>query len=680
MTPVLLKPILIGAFGVLSALALLLLFYICSSYYSASSLRKALNDGNPDRLANAVDFPSVCDSLKKQVEAQLKRSGIQDAKTNSPSGSALAAVRSMIDNSIDLYVTPRGISALVNKSASLAKAGQTPTVSPETAADILRELTGQLSRKVTSQGLASPSDFVIELDAARLHLHFYGLGWKLNWIELKSGLPLPPLSASRAAPGDTSPLVATPVIETYLNQGNAKFQKGDWDGAIADFTQVLAIDSKVIVAYYNRGQARQSKGDFDAAIADFTQALVLDPKMVLAYYSRGQAKIARNDLGGAIADFNQALALDPKLAEVYYSRGNARTTRNDLNGAIADYTQALGLAPNQANAYSNRGFARQSKGDLDGAIADYTQALAINPQIAVAYYNRGLARQAQGGIDAAIIDFDRALDLDAKLAGAYYNRGNAKNSKHDLDGAIADYTQDLALDPKNALAYCNRGQARQARGDLDGALADYSDALEIDPRNAVAYYNRGLIKEQRDDPDGAIADSTHALDLDPKNAQACYNRGFAKLTKGNLDGADIDLRKFCELAPRDHYADNARLYLWLIAKARNSKIDADRELSNSLQSDWNSSPDDFVSKIAAFLLSRTSEADFIAASSSAAAKLDQGQHCEAWYFAGMKRLLAGDKPGAIDAFHKCLATGQKDYCEYILAQAELQTIEPGPKN
>jgi hypothetical protein len=36
----------------------------------------------------------------------------------------------------------------------------------------------------------------------------------------------------------------------------------------------------------------------------------------------------------------------------------------------------------------------------------------------------------------------------------------------------------------------------------------------------------------------------------------------------------------------------------------------------------------------------------------------------------------GDKKAAIDAFRQCLATGQKDYCEYILAQAELLALEP----
>jgi len=296
----------------------------------------------------------------------------------------------------------------------------------------------------------------------------------------------------------------------------------------------------------------------------------------------------------------------------------------------------------------------------------------------MAYYNRGLARQAQGNLDAAIVDFDRALAFDPKIAGAYYSRGNAKNANHDLDGAIADYTQAVALDPKRALAYCSRGEARQAKGDLDGAVADYTQALAIDPKIAVAYYNRAFIEEQRDDLDDAIADATQALYLDPKDAGAYNTRGFAKLAKGNLDGALADLTQYCDTAPRDHDADHARLYLWLIAKAQNSRADADQELSDALENSWNSNPDDLISKTAAFLLGRMTEADYLAAASSSDAKTDQAQRCQSWYFTGMKRLLMGDKKGAIDAFHQCLATGQKDFCEYLLAQAELQGLEAPP--
>jgi tetratricopeptide (TPR) repeat protein len=663
--PAALRRLLHGLMYVSAALALCMVYYVWSPYHAAASLRNALDDGDPIELAATIDFPSVRASLKEQIKNQLAESSLQDAQGNSAAASPSSTVLSMIDQSIDLYVTPEGISGLVKKSAPFSQEQLAQTISPDTAAKILIAFN---SLPVRNQGPASLGDFVLDWDKAMLRLQFQGMGWTLKRIDLRPDLGL------RTSSGAAAPLLG-PVVDTYLERGDAESKKANWNGAIDEYTQVLAIDPRSSIAYNGRAAAWESKGDVDKAIKDYTQALAIDSQMAAAYNGRGNAKVVKNDLDGAIADYTEAVRLDPTLATAFESRGNAKTGKDDLEGAIADFTQAISIDPNLAGAYSDRGFARQANGNLDGAISDYTQALALKPKTAIAYYNRGLARQSQGNLEAAIIDFDRALAFDPKIAGAYYNRGNAKNATHDVDGAIADFTQAVALNPKFALAYSNRGVARQAKGDFDGAIADYSQAITLDHKIALAYYNRGLIEEQENNLDSAIADSSQALDLDPKNALAYYNRGIAKLLKGNLDGALTDLKQFCDLAPRDHNADHARLYLWLIAKAQNLKSDVDQELSDALENAWNSSPDDLITKTAAFLLGRLDEAAYLAAATSPDAKTDLGQHCEAWYFAGMKRLLMGDKATAIDDFHKCLATGQKDYGEYVLAQAELQALE-----
>jgi tetratricopeptide (TPR) repeat protein len=651
-------PILVG---VCAVLAIALGYYIWSPYHAIGLFRKALNEGDPGQLDATVDFASVRESLKGQIQTQLGSSGDNagDAKSN-------PAVASTLDNSIELYLTPTVVAGLV-KSDTSNLGDYSKALSPDAAAKILLQLS---SEPVKKQGLMSLDDFAVDLDAAMLHFRLNGLAWKLKTIVLR-----PDLQASSPSSPNTPSLLVSPVVDTWLQRGNNLIKKSDWDNAVAAFTQVLSIYPKSSAAYSGRASALQSKGDLNSALNDYTQAVNLDPGSASAYNARGNVKAAKNDLDGAIADFSQAIHLDPTLATAFDSRGNARTAKDDLDGAIADYTEAITLDPKLASAYSDRGFARQANGNLDGAIADYTQALTLKPTTAFIYYNRGLARQSQGNLEAAIVDYDKALAFNPKIPEAFYYRGNAKNSLHDLDGAIADYTQAIALKPM-ALAYCNRGLAQQSKGNLDAAVADYTEALTIDPKIAIAYYNRGLIKEQRNDLDGAIADSTQALDLDPKNAQAYYNRGFAKLSKGNLDGALADLKEYCDLAPTDRYADHARLYLWLIAKAQNTKSDPDQDLSDALQSNWNSTGDDMATKAAAFLLGRLSEADFLASATSSDVKTDQGQHCEAWYFAGMKRLLMGDKLTAIDYFKKCLATGQSDYCEFILARAELQALQP----
>jgi len=657
-----LLPLVIYACG---ALALVMLYYVWSPYHAAAVLQTASEAGDPAGLASSVDFDSVRASLKEQVKSQLAQSGLTDAKGNATTASA--TVLSMLDQSIDQYVTPDGISGLVKKSDSSMVDGKNSVVSPQVAATLMAAFDSQ----PVSQGLSSLGDFVLARDSAILHLKFRGLSWKVDRIDLRGDMGQP-------GPSNAAAPIISPVVDTFLERGNAKSKSGDWNGAIADYSQVLAVSPHSSVAFNDRAEALQSKGDLDKAIKDYTQALALDPQMAPALEGRGNAKIARNDLDGAIADYTQAVKIDPTLATAYDSRGNAKTAKDDLDGAIADYSQAITLDPTLASAYSDRGFARQANGNLDGAITDYTKALDLKPKTATAYYSRGLARMSQGNLDAAILDFGKALAFDPKIAGAYYNRGNAKNATHDLEGAIADYTQAIALDPKYSLAYCNRGLTRQSKADFDGAISDYSQALAIDPKIAVAYFNRGLIEVRQNNPDGAIADTTQALYLDPKNCQAYYYRGFAKLSKGNLDGAAADLKQFGDMAPKDHDADYARLYLWLIEKQQNPKADSDQDLSDALESNWNSSPDDLSTKTATFLLGRMNETDYLAAIASPDAKADQGHHCEAYYFIGMKRLLMGDRAAAIDNFQKCVATGEKDYFQYILAQVELQAMATAP--
>jgi len=401
------------------------------------------------------------------------------------------------------------------------------------------------------------------------------------------------------------------------------------------------------------------------------------PQTAADYTARGMARQSKGDTDGAMADFDKALDLDPKDLKACYQRGLARQAKGNWDGAVADFSAIISVDPKNADAFSGRGFVKQARGDLDGALADYNQALLLKPQIPVAYYNVGLIKVQKGDLDGAIAAYNQALDLDPKMAIAYYNRGNAKNSEGNLDGAIGDYTQALALNPNIDFAYFNRGFARQTKGDADGALADYTQAVVLNPKMAVAYYNRGLIKLQKGDLDGVIADSSRAIDLDPKNGQAYCDRGLAEIGKSDLVNAMADLRKFCEMAPRDSGADNARLYMWLIATQENPNGTADLDLSTALLNDWNSSPEDLTSKIASFLLGHINENELIANAASPDPSREPGQYCKAWYFIGMKRLLRGDKTKAMDDLQKCVATNQKDFCEYTFAQSELQTLGQG---
>jgi tetratricopeptide (TPR) repeat protein len=633
-------------------------YYVWSPYHASSALRDAMATGSADDLRKLVDFDSLRASLKQ--EAQLLTPGA--------TASANADALGMVNKSVDVYITPDGVADLFSKD--LDQKGTRKSTNDLLARGVAVNLvTTFVNQPLRSQGMASPTDFVLRTDVADMHLNFHGGHWLLSRIDVRPDLAVPAEAAG-------APLGLVPVVQSYLARGHDDANANQWAPAIANFTQALTLAPQSTAAGDARAASNLAKGDFDAAIKDYTQALAVDPADTAALNGRGNARAGKGDYDGAINDFSDAVKIDPTLASAYDNRGRAKSAKNDLDGAIQDFTKAIGIDPTLASAFTDRGIARQAHGNFDGAVKDYTDAIALKPHSARTYLNRGLARISQNNLPEAIHDFDKTIELDPSITDAWFQRGNVKSAQHDSNGAIADFTQTLALDPKNALAYCSRGVAHEDKGELADALKDYSKALELDPHIAIAYFRRALIEVRQGNPDGAIADTSQSLDLDPKNTQAYYYRGFAKLLRGNFDGAASDLRLFCDAAPHDRFADNAHLYLWLVAKQQAAHTDPDQDLSDALENGWNNTADDFTAKTAAFLLGRVTETDYLTAANSADASVNATQNCQAYYFAGMKRLIMGDRGTANDYFQKCLATGKRDFCEYILAQAELQ--QPAP--
>jgi tetratricopeptide (TPR) repeat protein len=297
-----------------------------------------------------------------------------------------------------------------------------------------------------------------------------------------------------------------------------------------------------------------------------------------------------------------------------------------------------------------------------------------------AYVSDGSLKYQHGDLDGALAADNKALNLNPKSAVALVNRGLVKEAQNDLDGSVTDYSAALQIDPTVASTYYYRGRTRYVTGDLDGALSDYNHALQLDPKNAVAFFDRGMIRLQKDDIDGSIVDSTRAMELDPSVIRSYYDRGLARLAKGSMDSALSDMTTFCQIMPQDAYTDYARLYIWLIKSQQGQMAEANQDLAKAMNSGWNGAADSMVTRIGEFLLGQISENELIKASASEIPAKDQGRRCEAWYFIGMRQLLAGDKPSAIEDLRKCIGTQKTDYCEYILAQEEVRSLSPAGEN
>ena len=79
--------------------------------------------------------------------------------------------------------------------------------------------------------------------------------------------------------------------------GDALAGKGDVDGAIAEFREVVRLDPKDEFTHVNLGDALASKGDVDGAITEYREALRLDPKDEVTHVNLGDALASKGDCG-----------------------------------------------------------------------------------------------------------------------------------------------------------------------------------------------------------------------------------------------------------------------------------------------------------------------------------------------------------------------------------------------
>lgn len=151
---------------------------------------------------------------------------------------------------------------------------------------------------------------------------------------------------------------------------------------------LLAGCASTPVDYYSRAKAYQEAGQFEKAIADYTQFILLNPRYAHAYYNRGRAYAASGEYDRAITDFDQVLAIRPQLPEVYVTRADAYKNMSQFDRALMDYDKATKINPNYAEAYFGRAEIYGIKGRHDLALADYDRLLDICPEDITSRTNR----------------------------------------------------------------------------------------------------------------------------------------------------------------------------------------------------------------------------------------------------------------------------------------------------
>lgn len=209
--------------------------------------------------------------------------------------------------------------------------------------------------------------------------------------------------------------------------------------------------------------------------------------------------------------------------------------------------------------------------------------------------------------------------------------------------AVGDFDQAIALNPEEAKYFYYRGKAQDLQGNLDAAAADYTQALKLNKDWLEVYYWRGNVYYRQQKWAAALGDYRHSAAPNPKYLGLSFEHA----------------------------------YFWIIRARTGEKAAADQELAAYIEPyrpKYQTPAWELI--VPDFLLGKITEQDFLVSANT----LDLGQAgflaCQACYFVGVKRLLAGDKDGAAVAFRRSLTPDV--FPESAFAIAELNALGQSP--
>jgi tetratricopeptide (TPR) repeat protein len=165
---------------------------------------------------------------------------------------------------------------------------------------------------------------------------------------------------------------------------------------------------------YERGHAKYQEQDFDGALADLEQAVALDPQHQGALYYQVALKEERGDLPGALATADLALERFPDDPTAFANRGYIRSRLGDRQGAREDYDEALKRRPDDRPALVKSIRLRYAEGDLDGALLELEYLLKIAPAHDWALYNAACIYARWGRVEIALERLAGAIGLDER--------------------------------------------------------------------------------------------------------------------------------------------------------------------------------------------------------------------------------------------------------------------------
>ncbi|MBD3165126.1 tetratricopeptide repeat protein [bacterium] len=182
--------------------------------------------------------------------------------------------------------------------------------------------------------------------------------------------------------------------ELYGNLGYSQLQLGRLDAAVENLQRAIRNAWQPQAWYYlNLGFALSLKGDWKGAIRNYSLAIDTDPYYAKAHYNMGVMRLKINHPQSALRSLRKAAQLEPGDASTWLAMGQAYDLLEEYENAAGAYRKSLTLEPRQPDLYFTLADMYLEQGKPEEALATYKDLLALDPLSHAVLIAQGRARK-----------------------------------------------------------------------------------------------------------------------------------------------------------------------------------------------------------------------------------------------------------------------------------------------
>jgi tetratricopeptide (TPR) repeat protein len=138
-------------------------------------------------------------------------------------------------------------------------------------------------------------------------------------------------------------LALVPIdAEVHAKKGNAHFLLKEYDQAVTELDTALSQNyPKPVDIYKIRAFARYEKGDYDGALSDVQEVLKAEPNNSMFLLKQADIASAKGNDREALVAYQKAVAQDPRAADLYFKIAQIQSKLGDTDGQVAAAEAAI---------------------------------------------------------------------------------------------------------------------------------------------------------------------------------------------------------------------------------------------------------------------------------------------------------------------------------------------------